>query len=173
MKKLTLIAIVAVTFLFGSSAYAQGSLKIGHINIQELIKAMPETDSAQTKLQKYSGDLQDQLEEMNVEFNKKYETYLTKRDSLATFIKQQKEEELSGLQQRIQTFQTNAQQEIEKQRGALFQPIYEKAQKAISDVAKENKFTYILDDSSGVVLFKSDDSQDILPLVKKKLGIVK
>lgn len=46
-----------------------------------------------------------------------------------------------------------------------------KATNAIKEVAKENGFTYIFDMSSGAILFASETSEDILPLVKKKLGI--
>jgi hypothetical protein len=37
-------------------------------------------------------------------------------------------------------------------------------------VAKENKYTYILNSIEDVVLY-SEPSDDIMPLVKKKLGI--
>ena len=53
----------------------------------------------------------------------------------------------------------------------LFKPIYDKAMAAIKNVAEENNFTYIFDVSSGVILFHSNDSQDVTPLVKAKLGI--
>jgi len=50
------------------------------------------------------------------------------------------------------------------------QPIIDKAKKAIDDVAKDGNYTLILDSSVGVVLY-SIDGDDILPAVKKKLGI--
>jgi outer membrane protein len=50
----------------------------------------------------------------------------------------------------------------------LSKPIQEKAKKAIDAVAKEGGYKYILDTSSGVVLFH-EPSDDVLMLVKKKL----
>ncbi len=47
----------------------------------------------------------------------------------------------------------------------------DKANKAIAEIAKANGFTYILDLSAGTVIFHSDNSTDILPLVKQKLGL--
>jgi outer membrane protein len=38
-------------------------------------------------------------------------------------------------------------------------------------VARENGFTYIFDLSRGSVIYFSEQSEDILPLVKKKLGL--
>ena len=53
----------------------------------------------------------------------------------------------------------------------LFQPIQEKAIKAVNEVAEENGFTYILDTGAGAVVYSSPSSLDILPLVKTKLGL--
>jgi len=52
-----------------------------------------------------------------------------------------------------------------------FQPIYEKANNAIQEVAKENKFTYVFDLAARSIIYFSEDSENVLPLVKKKLGI--
>ena len=52
------------------------------------------------------------------------------------------------------------------------QPVLQKAEKAIKDVAKENGFTYIFDLARGpIIYFDETMSIDILPLVKAKLGI--
>jgi len=52
-------------------------------------------------------------------------------------------------------------------------PVIEKADSAIKKVAKANGFTYIFDTSTGVILYFSEQSVDIGPLVKKELGITK
>jgi outer membrane protein len=49
------------------------------------------------------------------------------------------------------------------------QPVYEKANKAIEDVAKEQGVTYVL--TSQAVLFKATGTLELLPAVKKHLGI--
>ncbi|MCX7986919.1 MAG: OmpH family outer membrane protein [Bacteroidales bacterium] len=165
--------VVSLLVLFFSTwaLFAQQTLKIGHINTQELLQAMPETDSAQLKLEKMQKELQSQLEVMQVELNNKYQDYLSKRDTYSELVRQTKEDELQNIQQRIQQFAQNADQDLQKKRADLYRPILDKANKAIEAVAKENGFTYILDLSSGVVLFHSDSSLDILPLVKAKLKL--
>ena len=52
----------------------------------------------------------------------------------------------------------------------LVQPFIEKAKAAVKEVAKENKYTYIINAIEDVVLY-SEPSDDIMPLVKKRLGI--
>ena len=80
MKKYIIVSLVAAAFLY-LSADAQVKLKIGHINSQELLAAMPESDSAQKKLEKVARDHELVLEEMSVEFNKKFETYRKAMDA--------------------------------------------------------------------------------------------
>jgi len=169
MKKI--IGSIVVSVFSVCMLVAQPNLKIGHINTQELLQAMPETDSAQLKLEKMQKELQSQLEVMQVELNNKYQDYLSKRDSYSELVRQTKEDELQNIQQRIQQFAQNADQDLQKKRSELYKPILDKANKAIEEVARENGFTYILDLSSGVVLFHSDSSLDILPLVKAKLKL--
>ena len=48
-------------------------------------------------------------------------------------------------------------------------PIYDKAQAAIAEVAKEQGLIYVFEVNS--LIYKSNQSIDILPLVKTKLGI--
>ena len=52
----------------------------------------------------------------------------------------------------------------------LVQPFIDKAKAAVKEVAKENKYTYIINSIEDVVLY-SEASDDVMPLVKKKLGI--
>ena len=59
---------------------------------------------------------------------------------------------------------------LEERQEALLKPIVDRAKKAIEEVGKENGYTYIFDSGIGTVLY-SQDSDDIMPLVKKKLGL--
>ena len=85
-------------------------------------------------------------------------------------IYQTKEKELSDLQGRIDAFQQKASQDLQAKQQELVAPFIEKAKKAISEVAKENKFTFVLNAIEDVVIYK-DGTDDIMPIVKKKLGI--
>jgi outer membrane protein len=170
MKNL-LKLLVLTLFLFSGTAVNAQNFKFGHINSQELLSIMPERDSAEAIIQKYAMELEGELEIMQVEYRNKVNDYLEKQDNLSNLVKQTKEQEINEFQSRIQEFSNSAQQEIQKQEAQLIQPIIMKAEKAIKDVGKENGFTYIFDLSRGAVIFFSEQSEDILPLVKKKLGL--
>ena len=166
MKRVLSIVVLFTAILISGNSFAQ---KSGHIDTQALLTAMPERQQAQAELQKAAKEYQNQIEEMQVEYNKKYQDYAQGADSLSNLIRQTKEQELMELQQRIQAFQQNAQKELADKETQLFQPIMDKAKKAIQEIGKENKLLYIYDSST--LLYISDQSVDILPLVKKKLGI--
>ncbi|MCD6597482.1 MAG: OmpH family outer membrane protein, partial [Bacteroidales bacterium] len=128
------ITLIVIALISGASLFAQDSFKFGHINSQELISTMPEYDSAQVALQNFAKGLQDQAEVMQVEYNKKLQDYQAEMNNLTELIRQTKEEELMSIQQRIQSFNQSAQQNMQTKQGEVMQPIIEKAQNAIKAV---------------------------------------
>jgi outer membrane protein len=171
MKKTLFIAILLVVTLMGSSAFAQKQMKFGHIDSNQLLSIMPEREKAKVDLEKYAKQLETTLTAMQTEFEKKYQDYIATADSLSPLLRQTKEGELGEMQQRIQKFQQTAQQDLGEKENTLLQPIIAKARDAINLVSEEGGYLYVFDIGAGVVLYHSADSEDILPLVKVKLGI--
>ena len=155
MKK-TLIAIVACMLAFGGTAVAQKSVKLGHINSNDLMQIMPGRDSAQTVLQ--------------AEAEKRYNDYVANQAGWTELIRQTKQREIQDMATRMEEFQKNAQEQLQAREAELLKPIIDRAKKAIEDVAKEGGYTYILDAGTAAILY-SQDSDDIMPQVKKKLGL--
>ncbi len=169
MKKIAVV-IALIALMIGTSAVAQNPSKIGHIDFNTLIQAMPGIDSVKIKLTKYQETLSSQMDQMRAEFENKYMDYQSQSATMSDLIKQTKEKELSDLQARIDAFQQKAQQDLQAKQQELLQPIIDKAKGAVQDVAKENKYTYIINSIEDVVLY-SEPADDVMPLVKKKLGI--
>jgi outer membrane protein len=170
MKKVFNLFLVSAFLIACMPANSQ-DLKLGHINSQELLTAMPESDSAQATIERLAADYEQQLEEMRVELNKKYDEYLTNRDNYTDLIRQTKEADITEMQQRIANFEQVAQQDLQQQQQQLIQPVLEKANNAIKEVAEENGFLYIFDISRGNPVYFSEGSIDIIPLVRTKLGL--
>lgn len=165
------LILTIVAFVCTATAFSQQTLKIGHINSQELVLAMPENDTVQAKIEKIAKGFEDQFQEMQKEYEKKYKEFMSQRESYSELVRQTKAEDLQVIEQRIQQFQQKAEQDLQTQRANLYQPIFEKANKAISAAAKENGFTYILDLAQGGVIYYDEASTNILPLVKQKMGL--
>ncbi len=164
--------IVAVAFVWVATGVSAQQVKLGHIESQKLIQAMPEMAAAQKTLQNKQSEVEKELTTMKEQFQAKLTEYSNNMNSYSDVIRTSKEQELQQLQMRIQQFQDTAVENLDKTQEELIQPIMDKALNAIKEVAKENGFTYIFDTSAGVILYTAENSEDILPLVKKKLGLL-
>jgi len=170
MKKVTRVLIILALVGFTVSSYAQKKQKFGHIDSNELLKLMPGRDSAMAKIQAYSKTLETQIKGMQSELETKYQDYLANEKDMTDLIKQTRQKELQDIQARIEDFQKSAQDDLEKKQNELLKPIIDKAKAAIEKVAKDNQYTYIFDAGLGVLLY-TDPSEDIMPMVKKELGL--
>jgi outer membrane protein len=171
MRNIFKISFIVILVIGITNVYGQKNFKFGHIDSNALMTIMPERQQAQQELEKYAAELEKELEVMQVEFQNKYQDYVSKADSLSELIRTSKETELQDLQLRIQKFQENAQQELQKKEADLIQPIIDKARGAIEEVGKANGYTYIFDLGTGPIIYFSQESDDVLPLVKEKLGL--
>lgn len=167
MKKALVLVGVSVLLCFSLSA--QG-IKLGHINSSELMKAMPEMDSAEVAIRKYGAELEGNIQTMKTELQNKYLEYQNNEKQMSDLIKATKQRELQDLQGRMEEFAAQADEDYKTKQQALLAPIIDKAKSAIQEVAKELKYTYIFDSSGGVLIYSSE-SDDIMLLVKKKLGL--
>jgi outer membrane protein len=154
--------------LFAGGLSAQ-TPKFGHIEFQALLQLMPEKEVAQKAMTKVQSDLEAQMATMQKEYADKMKEYMAQQKTLSDAIKATKEDELNSINQRIQSYQPQAQEQLQKEQEKLFQPIIEKARKAIADVGKEQGLTYVFDVNQ--FLYHSEQSIDLLSLVKTKLGI--
>ena len=73
MKKVAVLLGALVAALFTGLAAQGQNLKFAHIDTQALIASMPERDSAMTKLKAFEQDLMEQMDQLQVEVNKKYQ----------------------------------------------------------------------------------------------------
>ena len=131
---------------------------------------MPESKVAQESVQDYAKQLEQQIVAMQTELQGKYEEYEVKKKDWAEIVRASKEKELNDLNTRIQEFQQQAQVDYQNKSAALSKPVYDKAKVAIDAVAKAGGYKYVLDTSTGLVIYH-EPTDDIFGLVVKKLGI--
>ena len=168
MKRVFLIAILVAGVVFSVSA--QQKVKLGHINSNDLMMLMPGRAEAQAELEKFANELQAEGETMYKEYQTKATDFQNNQATMAQAVQQAKLKELQDMQSKIKKKKKDAQTDVQNKETELLKPMIDKAKNAIDEVAKENGFSYIFDTAVGALLF-SDNGEDILPLVKKKLGI--
>ena len=169
MKFLKVLVVIAV-FVFAGKAQAQ-DLKFGHIDIKKLVAELPEKVAADKELQNEGTKLQEQLQVMQEDLQKKYNDYIAQRDSLPDLIRATKEKEIQDYEQRMQQYNQMAKQSLGQKEQQLLQPIVMKVQKAIDEVGQEQGLIYIFDISTQVVVYHSEKSLDCASLVKAKLVV--
>jgi len=163
MKKLVVATVMTLT-IFGASAQQ----KIGYISTDELISVMPEAEKADSELKEYQTSLAQQGQDMMTELNNKDSLFVKDSAKLSPSMKEIKKNELISLYQRVQNWNQQAQEMYQQEAQKKIAPIKTKALETIRAVAKESGYAYILDNNAVIV---GPSGDDILPLVKKKLGI--
>lgn len=165
-----LLALVAFIFVaFAASAQTAKPIKLGHLDVQKLMSIMPESKKADETLQAKQTEIQNELKSMTDTYQKLFQDYQANAKTYTDLVRANKEQEIQTLGERIQSFRELAEQQMQETYQKLMAEIMEKIQKAAQEVGKENGFTYIF--TQNALLFAADNSEDILPLVKKKLGI--
>lgn len=168
MKKLAMLFLIAAGMMAATSVNAQN--KIGYIDVSKLITSMPEYRKADTAMGEYQNALSQQYNDMVVEFNEK-DSLLSSKDT-AKYTRAQlevKRRDLAQLYLKIQGWNQQAQQLYDNKQNELLTPVQTKAMKAVQDVAKENGYAYVF--SRQALVIDPPVADDLLPLVKKKLGI--
>ncbi|MDR0605658.1 MAG: OmpH family outer membrane protein [Bacteroidales bacterium] len=170
MKKTSVFVTLLMIGLLGFNLSAQTKIKLAHVNSSDLMAIMPGIDTAQKIIQDYGAQLKEEIEAMYKEYEKKTADFQNNQATMSQIMQQNKVKELQDLEARIQTFQEQAQTDIQAKQEEVLKPIVDKAKGAIGEVAKENGYTYVFDSALGVLLY-SEESDNIIELVKKKLGI--
>ena len=163
-KSLLLIAVF--TLGFGGVANAQ---KMGHIDFEKLVAEMPQTKQLKVDMEKLGKTYQDEVESMAKKLDAKMKKYTAEQNTQTKEINEIRAKEVQGDQQRYEQLRQTAYQEMQKKQAEGLQPIVEKAQKAVEEVADTKGILYVLDASIGKgVLVKK--GEDLMAAVKTKLG---
>ena len=169
MKRIIRLTLAVILAMSATELYAQ---KFARINVQEVVVAMPEFKEMQTNLEAFGKDLQEQLEQIQVEFNNKAADFQKNQATMAESIKQMKQQELEQLQSRYMEFQRVAQNDMQNKQAELFEPVQKKASEAIAKVAKAGGYAAVFDTSAqSLAFFDEAMLTDILAQVKAELGI--
>ena len=165
----------ALTAAFGlmltMTAQAQ---KFGFVNSGSILEGMPQVKEAESNLEALAKQLQAKGEKMMQDFQLKYQE-LERKVQAGEITPKAQETETAILEEernKILAYDQDMQKQLGDKREALLAPILEQVKTAIDAVAKENGYTYIFDGSPGVgVILYADESTNVTPLVKTKLGI--
>jgi outer membrane protein len=165
-KKIALVILCVLPF----SLMAQ-EVKLGHVNSQEILSLMPERAVIEKTISDLQSQWEKELAKMREEYYAKVKEFQEKQATMPESIKSARQGEISEIEQRISTFNQTASADLQKKQQELFTPVIDKVKKAINEVGSENNYLYIFDLSTQSIIYQSPKSNDVTPLVKKKLGL--
>ena len=165
IKKIAVIIFCSMAL----SLVAQES-KFGHVNSVEILSQMPEQTTIEKTINELNTQWDQEITKLRDEYYAKIKEYQEKlKTNMPESIKTARQGEIADLEKRITALQKTANTDLQKRQQDLFAPVIERVKKAIDEVGIENDYLYIFDLSTQSIIFKSPKSNDLTPLVKKKI----
>ena len=169
MKKFFLIA-----FAMLLAAFQLNAQKVGYINTEKILSAIPEYKSAQTQLENLGKQYQQKIESEYSKIEALYNSYQQQKANLPAQARLQKENEIIGRERDVKELQkTYFGQDgiMQKKTEELMNPIKERVDAAINKVAHSGNYMIIFDISSMQGVAWTNPQDDLSGVVIKALGL--
>lgn len=143
MKRIT-VAIFVMLF----SALQMNAQKIGYIDTEKILKAIPAYTSAQNQLESLSEKYRKEIEAEYAVIETMYNNYQSQKQYLSAQARQQKENEIINREQAVKQLQNRyfgQDGNMQKKSGELLDPIKAKVDEAVKKVAAEGGYMLLLD----------------------------
>ena len=162
--------ILALAVIFPMSVFAQ---KFGVVDVDNVFQAMPEAATMRTTLEEASKKYQSELQQLQQELDKLYSEFQTLNQDPATpeSIKQRRLDDMQERNEKANQFASKAQQDLERLRQQLIEPIQVKVFDAIKTVGQEGDYTLVFPKAQDLLLYQGANVVDLTETVKAKLGI--
>ena len=166
--KYTLVLALCAT----TTVLATAQSNIGYVNSVALLQEIPEVKQADANLKDLQTQLEKKGQSMVEEFQKKYQELQVKEQNGELSPKMLEEEgaRLQEEQTKIQQYEQDMQKQLAEKQQTLLQPILDRVNAQIAEVAKEEGMNFILDSSNQVLLY-ADETKDVTEKVRAKLGL--
>lgn len=168
MNKTFTLCLAFVTLM----ATAGNAQKFGYCNSTLLLSELPEVKAADSDLKDFQTQLTKRGQEMVKALQTKSEE-LERKKEIGTISPKDYDVQSAKLaeeEEKIKSYEQEVYTKLGQKREDLFKPILDKVNKMMQEVATENKFTYVFDSSTQVIIY-ADESLDVTKLVKAKLGV--
>lgn len=177
MKKffgLSSALLLLVSLFFATSQTAYSNMNIAVVDVETIVKEMPEAIEADRKLKEIGTKWQDTLIAMRRDLEERLQQYQKQKSMMPQDQQQREEESLQMLNMQMMQYQEEKfgnQGELNFLREQFLEPIRTKVRTAIEAVAKEEKFNLVLDKGNSAVLFienKFDITFRVLDKIKRE-----
>jgi len=167
MKRFIVVALLALGW---SVAPAQS--KIGYINSEAIMQALPEAIDAQKSLDAQVAQWEAELQKMQADWKKKFDEYDKRKLILTDQARADQERELRELDQSIADYRNKKfgqNGELFQKQNEVMKPIQNKIFKVLEEIAKEDGYDYVFDRSGEILLLYANDKYDLTQRVLSRM----
>jgi len=172
-KIIIMSALFVFAFIMTTSAFCQ-DIKLGWLNSLQILNEYSEAIEVQKKIDQERVKIQNQLQDMQDELERKTKELENQSLLLSDERKMEMQKEIEALYirgQQLQLQQFGPEGELVKRQDQLMEPIIEKIQEVINKIAEDEKYDWIFDSSKGTILFiKDQEKYDITQAVIDELN---
>ncbi len=169
MKQIMLFACVLMLIPVVSGAQ---SIKIGYINSDAIMDGLPEAQEAQRQLDEIVSEWQNELTQMQRTWQRKFEEYDKMKLIMSDQRRADAERELMDLDRDIAEFRDRKfgqDGELFRLQEELIRPIQDRIFLAIQDVAEQEAYDYIFDQSGDILLMYANEKYDLTQKVLQRV----
>jgi outer membrane protein len=144
------------------------------IDSKYILEKMPEYKDAQKKLDMFSEQWQQEIDQKETAVNKMVKDYEAEQVMLSDALKKKREDELYNKEKELRDLQKKRfgfEGDLFKKRQELIKPIQDKVYNAVQKLAVEKQYDFILDKSEGITVIFADPKLDRSEDVLRNLGV--
>lgn len=167
--------IILTFFLLLLPLILNAQLRVGIMDPDMVIDALPETEQVQTDLQNY-------IDQRQATFQSRYQDWLSQvtdyserleAGELSEAQQSDLEEQLSEMQAELNSLQQRIETQVQERQNELFNPLLMKVENAMAEVSEELGLDFVLNKSSNtgdpIIYYASQRAPDITDQVIEKL----
>ena len=161
MKRISILIVLA---LIAAAPVLRSQQKIGYVDIGLIMKAIPDAQEAQRKLDAMVDNWQKELEQLQKDWQQKFNDYDKRKLILTDQGRANAEKELRDLDRRILDYRDakfGQNGELFAKEDELMKPVQNLVFEQVKQLAVELGYDYILDKSAGSMMIYGKESHDM------------
>lgn len=167
--------ILLTTFILFLPVLAFGQLKVGIMNPDEVLNALPQTAQVESDLQQY-------VDERQTAYSDRYQAWINEITDFSERVEAgelgeaeqaQEQQRLTEQQEELSNMQSRIQRQIQERQNQLFSPLLNRVEEAMNEVAEELGLEFVLNKNAStgdpIIYYSSQRGVDITERVIQKL----
>ncbi|HKJ34608.1 MAG TPA: OmpH family outer membrane protein [Balneolales bacterium] len=170
IKNKIISAALCLMILFPVMSQAQ-NMRIGYMNPQKVLNALPEKAVIQKKLNAYLQQKQKDYSKKAADLQTQIQAYQKKKASMSKAENQKEQSRLNNLTQNLDKYRSSIQDDLQTKRSQLLSPVLDRINKAIKSVADSMNLDFVLNKETSqgetILMYVSQNGKQKFDITQK------